>query len=53
MWISVQGAALLRSNISNVPEGGTALIYLLLAGPSCFGVMFFNSRSRLGRSEAA
>jgi hypothetical protein len=53
MWTSVQGATLLRSNISNVPEGGTALIYLLLAGATCFGAVYFNSRSRLGKSEAA
>jgi len=27
-----------------VPEGGAALLYLLLAGVSCFGAMFFRSR---------
>ena len=27
-----------------VPEGGAALMYLLLAGVSCFGAMFFRSR---------
>ncbi len=29
-----------------VPEGGTALMYLMLAGVSCFGAMFFRSRSQ-------
>jgi hypothetical protein len=30
-----------------VPEGGTALMYLSLAGLVCFGAMFFESRRRL------
>jgi len=25
-----------------VPEGGSALLYLLLAGTSCFGCMFYS-----------
>jgi len=29
------------------PEGGAPLMYLLLAGCSCFGGMFFSSRSKL------
>lgn len=29
-----------------VAEGGTALMYLLLAGASCFGAMFFRSRNQ-------
>lgn len=29
-----------------VPEGGTALMYLLLAGFACFGTMYFKSRRR-------
>jgi hypothetical protein len=29
-----------------VPEGGAALMYLLLAGISCFGAMFFRSRNQ-------
>lgn len=29
-----------------VPEGGTALTYLLLAGFACFGTMYFKSRRR-------
>ena len=29
-----------------VPEGGTAVMYLLLAGFACFGTMFFKSRRR-------
>jgi hypothetical protein len=31
----------------NIPEGGSALLYLLLAGVSCFGAMFFRSQKRL------
>lgn len=34
-----------------VPEGGTALMYLLLAGFACFGTMFFKSRRRSAASE--
>jgi len=29
-----------------VPEGGTAVMYLLLAGFACFGTMYFKSRRR-------
>lgn len=36
-----------------VPEGGTALMYLLLAGLSCFGAMRFNSKNRLRRDVTA
>ena len=36
-----------------VPEGGAALVYLLLAGASCFGAVYFNSRMRLGRRKTA
>lgn len=39
-------------NIS-VPEGGAALMYLLLAGVSCFGAMFFRSRSQSSRPGMA
>jgi len=31
----------------NVPEGGAALMFLLLAGISCFGAMFIKSRDQL------
>jgi hypothetical protein len=31
---------------TSVPEGGAALMYLLLAGLSCFGAMFINARRR-------
>lgn len=34
-----------------VPEGGTALMYLLLAGFACFGTMYFKSRRRHAPSE--
>jgi hypothetical protein len=36
-----------------VPEGGTALLYLLLAGVSCFGAMFFRSRNQVSRPGMA
>lgn len=36
-----------------VPEGGAALMYLLLAGLSCFGAMFLNLRKRDGAQVAA
>jgi hypothetical protein len=37
----------------NVPEGGSTLLYLLLAGLACFGAMYFTSRSQSGRRETA
>jgi hypothetical protein len=37
----------------STPEGGAALLYLLLAGASCFGAMFFNARNRLGNRASA
>ncbi len=37
----------------NVPEGGAALLYLLLAGGSCFGAMFFRSRNQVSRRGIA
>jgi hypothetical protein len=36
-----------------VPEGGAALLYLLLAGVSCFGAMFFRSRHQHARPGMA
>lgn len=36
------------SNVLSAPEGGAAMIYLLLAGITCFGAMFLNTR-RLAR----
>ena len=36
-----------------VPEGGTALLYLLLAGVACFGAMFFRSRNQVSRPGMA
>lgn len=32
----------------SMPEGGAAYMFLLLAGGSCFGAMFFKYRSQLG-----
>jgi hypothetical protein len=34
-----------------VPEGGSAVMYLLLAGVFCFGAMFFRHRNQPVRSE--
>jgi len=31
---------------AQLPEGGAAFLYLLLAGATCFGVMFLSSRNR-------
>jgi hypothetical protein len=36
-----------------VPEGGAASMFLLLAGVSCFGAMFFKFRNRVGSSNIA
>jgi len=36
----------------HVPEGGSALLYLLLAGASCFGAMKFSARNQTGRRLA-
>jgi hypothetical protein len=38
---------------STVPEGGAASIFLLLAGASCFGAMFFKYRNQAGNRETA
>ncbi len=35
------------------PEGGSALLYMLLAGFTCFGAMFFKSRNQPRNSETA
>jgi len=37
----------------SVPEGGAAFMFLLLAGASCFGAMFFRSRNQLRNRETA
>lgn len=37
----------------SVPEGGAALLYLLLAGVSCVGAMFLNSRRATAKQIAA
>jgi len=39
--------------LTPVPEGGAALLYLLLAGGSCFGAMFFRSRNQVSRPGIA
>jgi len=40
-------------NVVSAPEGGPAFLYLLLAGFTCFGAMFFRSRNRLRNRETA
>jgi hypothetical protein len=35
------------------PEGGSALLYLMLAGFTCFGAMFFRSRNQLRNRQTA
>jgi hypothetical protein len=42
-----QSAGGLPQEMWTVPEGGAALMYLLLAGVSCFGAMFFRSRNQI------
>jgi len=37
----------------HVPEGGAAFMFLLLAGATCFGAMFFKYRNQLGNRETA
>src|SRR5581483_4440914 len=37
----------------SVPEGGAALMYLLLAGASCFGAMFLQMRRQTAKQLAA
>jgi hypothetical protein len=40
-------------SITQVPEGGAAWLYLLLAGAACFGAMAFTPRGKLsGRAQA-
>jgi hypothetical protein len=38
---------------TQVPEGGAALLYLLLAGGACFGAMFFIPRNRFANLASA
>jgi hypothetical protein len=38
-----------RNKCAAVPEGGSALIYLLLAGVTCFGAMVLRSRRQSAR----
>jgi hypothetical protein len=38
---------------TQVPEGGSSLLYLLLAGVGCFGAMFLSPRNRLGSRASA
>ena len=38
---------------ASVPEGGSSLLYLLLAGAGCFGAIFLSPRNRLGSRASA
>ena len=38
---------------TRVPEGGSDLPYLLVAGAACLGAIFFRSRHRLGSRASA
>ena len=40
-------------NTLSIPEGGAALLYLLLAGAACFGAMVLSPRNRLGNRASA
>ncbi len=46
MWTKVP-----RTDVSRVPEGGAAIMYLLPAGLACFGAMWFSCRNRSRRRE--
>ncbi len=41
------------SMVLPAPEGGAAMLYLLLAGITCFGAMFFNARRQVRGSVTA
>lgn len=41
------------SNVLSAPEGGAAMMYLLLAAMTCFGAMFFNARRQATKPVAA
>jgi hypothetical protein len=47
------GAVGAGGGVTNTPEGGAVLLYLVLAGASCFGAMFFISRNRFGICASA
>jgi hypothetical protein len=38
---------------TTVPEGGTALLYLAIAGLCCFGAAVVRSRQQIGATEAS
>jgi len=47
------GSNYLQAEFTALPEGGAALIYLLLAGAVCFGAIFLKSRNEAGNSMLA
>jgi len=56
LWIltpNPEGPGEAQEMWTSVPEGGAAMMYLLLAGVTCFGAMFFNSRKQTAKQLAA
>ena len=43
-WCNTPGSCQSQEFFGLVPEGGTAFMYLLLAGLTCFGAMFYSRR---------
>lgn len=41
------------SNVLSAPEGGAAMLYLLLGGLACFGAMFVNARRQVSKPVTA
>ena len=46
LCFAVPAFAVPTFNVTAVPEGGAAWMYLLLAGVPCFGAVFFHSRNK-------
>ncbi len=44
-WCGTPGSCKAQEFFGLVPEGGAALLYLLLAGVTCFGAIFYSRRS--------
>jgi hypothetical protein len=45
-WFDPEGTSI------NIPEGGAGLLYLLLAGLTCFGAMYFSPKNQFGNRVA-
>jgi hypothetical protein len=52
-WAPDNGSITDMIPLVTAPEGGSAFLYLLLAGLSCFGAMRFSSRNQAGRRGTA